>query len=44
MTTPRDSQPTSADPAARYDSGRKRHFRRCANEIAKTFHCPYKPC
>jgi hypothetical protein len=25
----------------RYYSGRKKHFRRCANEIEKSFICPY---
>ncbi len=25
-------------------SGRKKHFRRCANEIAKGFTCPYSEC
>ena len=28
----------------RYNSGRKRHLRRCANEIAKEFKCPYDVC
>jgi hypothetical protein len=25
-------------------NGRKKHFRRCANEIDKEFICPYKDC
>jgi hypothetical protein len=25
-------------------SGRKKHFRRCANEIEKKFNCPYDGC
>ena len=28
----------------RYESGRKRHFRRCANELDKDFKCPFPPC
>lgn len=28
----------------RYESGRKKHFRRCANEIAKSYTCPYADC
>lgn len=28
----------------RYKSGRKKHFRRCANEIAKSYTCPYNNC
>lgn len=28
----------------RYPSGRKRHVRRCANEIVKEFQCPYDQC
>lgn len=27
-----------------YSSGRKRHFRRCNNEIAKAYNCPYSHC
>jgi hypothetical protein len=27
-----------------YQSGRKRHFRRCNNEIAKSYRCPYGIC
>lgn len=27
-----------------YSSGRKRHFRRCNNEISKGFNCPYANC
>ena len=27
-----------------YTSGRKRHFRRCNNEIAKAYVCPYGHC
>jgi hypothetical protein len=27
-----------------YQSGRKRHFRRCNNEIAKSYRCPYGTC
>jgi hypothetical protein len=27
-----------------YSSGRKRHFRRCNNEIAKSYTCPYGQC
>ena len=30
--------------AERYYSGRKKHFRRCANEIDKGFPCPYSDC
>ncbi len=28
----------------RYLSGRKKHMRRCANEISKTYKCPYEKC
>lgn len=28
----------------RYHSGRKKHFRRCANEIEKSYKCPYPEC
>ena len=28
----------------RYKNGRKKHIRRCANEIEKSFECPYKKC
>jgi len=28
----------------RYISGRKKHMRRCANEIEKTYQCPYPQC
>ncbi|CDW90513.1 zinc c2h2 type family protein [Stylonychia lemnae] len=28
----------------RYQSGRKKHFRRCANEIDKSYICPYNGC
>jgi hypothetical protein len=28
----------------RYKSGRKKHLRRCANEIVKSFICPYSDC
>lgn len=28
----------------RYKSGRKKHFRRCANEISKSYTCPYSSC
>ena len=28
----------------RYKSGRKKHLRRCANEIEKSFRCPYSDC
>lgn len=28
----------------RYQSGRKKHFRRCANEIKKSYICPYDDC
>jgi hypothetical protein len=28
----------------RYSSGRKKHLRRCANEIEKKFKCPYNNC
>jgi hypothetical protein len=34
----------SSDFYERYRSGRKRHLRRCANEIAKEFVCPYSDC
>lgn len=27
-----------------YSSGRKRHFRRCNNEISKSYTCPYRNC
>lgn len=27
-----------------YSSGRKRHFRRCNNEIQKRYSCPYSSC
>jgi hypothetical protein len=27
-----------------YSSGRKRHFRRCNNEIEKSYTCPYHNC
>jgi len=30
--------------AQRYSNGRKRHFRRCANEIARQYTCPYEKC
>jgi len=32
------------DPEQHYPSGRKRHVRRCANEISKSLSCPYKSC
>lgn len=38
-----DSQSTLLD-IERYQSGRKKHFRRCANEIDKNFICPYNGC
>mmetsp|Transcript_6555 Transcript_6555/g.4927 ORF Transcript_6555/g.4927 Transcript_6555/m.4927 type:complete len:115 (+) Transcript_6555:283-627(+) len=28
----------------RYSSGRKKHIRRCANDIEKKFKCPYLKC
>jgi hypothetical protein len=28
----------------RYISGRKRHNRRCANEIEKSYQCPFDDC
>ena len=28
----------------RYKSGRKKHLRRCANEIEKSYKCPYGGC
>ena len=28
----------------RYASGRKKHFRRCANELEKDFKCPFGDC
>jgi hypothetical protein len=36
--------PGSYDPKVRYPSGRKRHVRRCANEITKELACPYGRC
>ena len=34
----------SSEGIERYQSGRKKHFRRCANEIEKAFTCPYNNC
>lgn len=40
-----DEEPSNASSLNRwYSSGRKRHFRRCNNEIQKTFECPYSIC
>ena len=38
------SKKTSDQFIERYKSGRKKHLRRCANEIAKSFKCPYADC
>lgn len=35
---------SSSDYIERYQSGRKKHLRRCANEIEKSFPCPYDNC
>jgi len=34
----------SGEEGDRYVSGRKKHMRRCANEIEKTYQCPYAQC
>lgn len=34
----------TAEQVERYNSGRKKHFRRCANEISKSYTCPYPDC
>lgn len=39
-----NSQYSSNNDFERYSSGRKKHFRRCANEIEKNYVCPYNGC
>ena len=38
------TQVEKLDPEQHYPSGRKRHVRRCANEIEKSLDCPYMEC
>ena len=38
------TQLENLDPEQHYPSGRKRHVRRCANEIQKSLACPYAGC
>ena len=38
------SRQKSSDIVERYSSGRKKHLRRCANEIEKKYSCPYQGC
>ena len=48
MQDPTDSQVDEDDQNTSsnilYASGRKRHFRRCNNEIKKSYTCPYGAC
>lgn len=39
-----DEDPSNMSQNRWYSSGRKRHFRRCNNEIKKGFTCPYSNC
>ena len=43
LGTPK-SQLNSISNLDRYISGRKRHNRRCANEISKGYQCPFDDC
>lgn len=39
-----NSSSMNNNPNRWYSSGRKRHFRRCNNEIQKSYICPYGTC
>lgn len=39
-----DEDPSNMSMSKWYSSGRKRHFRRCNNEIKKGYVCPYSGC
>ena len=47
QVSPFDLQQIQMQPSiqtGRYQNGRKKHFRRCANEIQKSYDCPFENC